>query len=363
VLTSLLLAATLTAGTITPAGAATEMANVGTCLLQKCQLPLARCVADPTCAANLLCIQTCAGKPDESTCQITCGDKFTNDVVGDFTKCAVSDKKCVPQRQDDGSYPVPKTEALVENFEPKKWTGPWYISAGYNPAFDTFDCQLHNFESPADNKLVGKLQWRIKDPVAGTNFVTRYTVQEFIQDPKVPAIMYNHDNEFLHYEDDWYILAAREEAYWVVYYRGNNDAWDGYGGAVIYSRDPDLPKQYYKEIDEALQKVGLKFKDFTLNDNKCKPRESRVDELVNDLGFVESRVAGGLAAAETSVVKEAVKDLNILEQEFVKDVKAVEQELEKDVKAVEKELEKDVVAVEKEVERDVESFFGKLRPR
>merc|ERR1712128_102123 len=35
---------------------------------------------------------------DEAECQIKCGDEFSNEVVGDFTKCAVTDKKCVPQR-------------------------------------------------------------------------------------------------------------------------------------------------------------------------------------------------------------------------------------------------------------------------
>ena len=40
-------------------------------------------------------------------------------------------------------------------------------------------------------------------PFSGTNFVTRYTVQTFYQDEKVPGILYNHDNEFLNYEDDW----------------------------------------------------------------------------------------------------------------------------------------------------------------
>jgi violaxanthin de-epoxidase len=89
-------------------------------------------VTDPTCAANLLCIQTCTGRADEADCQIECGDKFSNDVVGDFTKCAVSDKKCVPQRPDDGSWPVPKDEVLVEKFDVSKFVGPWYISAGLN---------------------------------------------------------------------------------------------------------------------------------------------------------------------------------------------------------------------------------------
>ena len=58
--------------------------------------------------------------------------------------------------------PPPPTRPLASQCRPALRRR--YISAGYNPAFDTFDCQLHNFESPADNKLVGKLQWRIKVP-------------------------------------------------------------------------------------------------------------------------------------------------------------------------------------------------------
>jgi violaxanthin de-epoxidase len=318
------------------AAADNAMADVGTCLLQKCQKPLARCVSDPVCAANLLCIQTCAGKPDEGNCQIRCGDEFSNDVVGEFTKCAVTTKKCVPQRQDDGSWPVPKNEALVAEFSPSKYTGSWYISAGLNKAFDTFDCQLHKFESPADNKLVGNLQWRIKDPVAGTNFVTRYTVQEFVQDPKVPGIMYNHDNEFLHYQDDWYVVAQKEDAYFVVYYRGTNDAWDGYGGAFVYSREPKLPKKYYGEIDSALSNIGLRLEDFTMTDNSCRAAETRLEELKNDLVFVETRAGAGISSVERSLEKELEKDINAVENELGKDIRAAEDVIVKDEQAVER---------------------------
>ena len=38
---------------------AADSAAIGSCLLKSCQLPLAKCVTNPTCAANLLCIQTC----------------------------------------------------------------------------------------------------------------------------------------------------------------------------------------------------------------------------------------------------------------------------------------------------------------
>ena len=54
---------------------ALDGAAIGTCLIGKCPLPLARCVGDPTCLANLACIQTCTGKPDEGDCQVKCGDE------------------------------------------------------------------------------------------------------------------------------------------------------------------------------------------------------------------------------------------------------------------------------------------------
>eukprot|EP00879_Flechtneria_rotunda_P033880 GHRR01037742.1.p1 GENE.GHRR01037742.1~~GHRR01037742.1.p1 ORF type:complete len:110 (-),score=33.00 GHRR01037742.1:514-843(-) len=64
----------------------------------------------------------------------------------------------------------------------------------------------------------------------------------FKQDPEKPALLYNHDNEYLHYQDDWYILAYKPDTYVVIYYKGSNDAWDGYGGAVVYTKARQLPQ-------------------------------------------------------------------------------------------------------------------------
>ena len=50
-----------------------------------------------------------------------------------------------------------------------------------------------------------------------------------------------------------YVLAAKPEEYVLVYYRGENDAWVGYGGAVVYTRDPVFPKKYAKDMDVARQ--------------------------------------------------------------------------------------------------------------
>lgn len=135
--------------------------------------------------------------------QIKCGDLFENSVVDEFNECAVSRKKCVPKKSDVGEFPVPDPSVLVKNFNMADFTGKWFISSGLNPSFDTFDCQLHEFHTES-NKLVGNLSWRIRTPDGG--FITRSTMQRFFQDPDHPGILYNHDNEYLHYQDDWYIF-------------------------------------------------------------------------------------------------------------------------------------------------------------
>lgn len=46
--------------------------------------------------------------------------------------------------QDDGSYPLPPDDALVKQFSLDEFKGKWYISAGLNPLFDIFDCQVRD---------------------------------------------------------------------------------------------------------------------------------------------------------------------------------------------------------------------------
>ena len=49
--------------------------------------------------------------------QIRCGDLYADKAVEAFTACAVSDKKCVPQRVDESSFPEPPPCALDEKFD------------------------------------------------------------------------------------------------------------------------------------------------------------------------------------------------------------------------------------------------------
>lgn len=106
--------AALTAGVVVGLGCtnpdlaqAADTVKVGKCLLQSCQKELGECLLNPKCLANVVCLNSCNGRPDEAECQIKCGDTFENEVVGRFNTCAVSQKKCVPQKQDEGEYPLP----------------------------------------------------------------------------------------------------------------------------------------------------------------------------------------------------------------------------------------------------------------
>ena len=53
--------------------------------------------------------------------QIRCGDLYASPAVEEFTKCAVSEKGCVPQRQDNKEYPIPPDRDLVNEFDLKQF--------------------------------------------------------------------------------------------------------------------------------------------------------------------------------------------------------------------------------------------------
>lgn len=341
------------------AALAADTVKVGKCLLQSCQKELAQCILNPKCFANVICLNTCNGRKDEPECQIKCGDLFENDVVGVFNACAVSQKKCVPQKQDEGLFPIPAKESLVKKFDTSIWNGRWYITAGLNKVFDIFDCQVHFFTSPYPGKFYAKLFWRVTEPDG--EFFTKNAIQRFVQDPKNPAIMYNHDNEYLHYKDDWYIVDYEPDDFVLVYYRGSNDAWDGYGGAFLYTRAPTLRPELIPRLTAAVEKMKVPYtwNDFSLTDNSCKSldespvilREKFASKLfiTEENQLQEQLTAARLAAVNTIVQeeKEALGSIQFLEKEL----ELFQNEAKKDVGVVVKDVEEVVEKVEEAVEK------------
>jgi violaxanthin de-epoxidase len=335
---------------------AADTVAVGKCLLQSCQKELAQCLLNPKCLANIVCLNTCNSDnvDKEAACQIRCGDLFENDVVGVFNSCAVSQKRCVPQKANEGQYPLPAPESLVTSFDTSIWNGRWYISAGLNKIFDTFDCQVHFFTSPQPGLFYAKLFWRITEPDG--EFFTKNAVQRFKQDPQNPAHLINHDNEYLHYKDDWYVLDYDPSEFVLIYYRGSNDAWDGYGGAFLYTRSPTVKPELLPRLEKAFNKAKLPYKwsDFTLTDNSCKPQtESPTvlrEKFARRLLITEEQQ---LQEQLTAVRNAAINTLVGEEKEAEKSIQYLEKELE----AFQSELKKDAQLLEKKVERAIDNVL------
>jgi violaxanthin de-epoxidase len=236
---------------------------------------------------------------------------------------------------------------------------------------------------------------RIQEPDG--EYFTRDAIQEFVQDPKQPGHLANHDNEYLHYQDDWYIIDYAEDGnkegvppFAFVYYRGANDAWVGYGGAVVYTRDSKLPQELIPRLREAAKKVNFDYdKDFKENDNTCTEMsngekillreqfagkgaiqtEAQIQaaivnargNAVNSVKAQKMLVEGDIAGAEKAFDELEKKAINF-EKEIVKDVvsplEKIEKEIVKDATLVEKKLEEEVKIVEEEVEEVEKEIFG-----
>ena len=307
-----------------PAGpaAAADFSKVGVCLLQRCQLELAGCLADPTCAGSLLCLQTCQGKPDEADCQVKCGDQFNDAAVQRFNSCAVTNGKCVPKREDgDSVYPVPAPRDLVRDFPVDRFVGDWWITAGQNDLFDTFDCQRHTFTNPGPGKTAGNIRWRVQDQAQQKlgrkgAFLENEVLQEFVQRKDKPYLLENHDNEFLHYTDDWYVVDYQIDGdaatdFVLVYYRGSNDAWDGYGGATVYTRAREFPEAIRNRVTKKLKPLGYDFRqDFVITNNSCQAQPPPLvsEEVLEE----ETKRAGLLIERGTKLRADAVLSNDVL---------------------------------------------------
>ena len=183
----------------------------------------------------------------------------------------------------------------AENELKEIFRGKWYIVGGLNKAFDTFDCQVHEFFDPIDDQVGNRksdrviadaaFSYRIKNNKGyftkngdkrlilsniqnneeaalqdneyheGSgkwgidSFMTNQKGAPFVNDANVLSGTKQDGRKLklmlrpskMNYVDDWTILSYSTEAdksFIVVAYRGTNSAWDGYGGVNVYSREP-----------------------------------------------------------------------------------------------------------------------------
>jgi violaxanthin de-epoxidase len=178
-----------------------------------------------------------------------------------------------------------------------------------------------------------KINWRVNRP--NGQFYERSDVQRFYQEPDGKAILHNNGNVMLHYQDDWYIPAFKEGEWVYIYYRGTNDAWDGYGGATVYATSPDLKPEWIPDLEAASKKVGVKWSDFVITDNSCKP-------------------APELKLTRPTDLDTLADDARVLE----KDIESVERVVEKDVKRFESFVATEFNSVETNIESIEQNLFS-----
>jgi violaxanthin de-epoxidase len=129
-----------------------------------------------------------------------------------------------------------------------------------------------------------------------------------------------------------------------VYYRGSNDAWDGYGGAVVYTRDSKLPESLRPRLRAAAKKVGFDFdKDFAVTDNTCRSLDKGEAVVLREkfAGKVLLQTEDLVQSEATKLRGNAINSVKAQKIFFSNERKQVQdafEKLAKDVKSFEEEI-------------------------
>lgn len=72
----------------------------------------------------------------------------------------------------------------------------------------------------------------------------------------------------MHGQDDWYVIAAKPDSYWFVKYCGTSLTWDGYGGAFVYTRTPEMDPALEPELRMAATLAGFDWDKMKVTHNR-----------------------------------------------------------------------------------------------
>ena len=145
-----------------------------------------------------------------------------------------------------------------------------------------------------------------------------------------------------------------------MYYRGRNDAWDGYGGAVIYTRSSVLPESIIPELENAAKSVGRDFSKFIRTDNTCGPEPPLVERLEKKIEEGEKTLVQEVEQIEEEVEKVGKTEISLL-QRLLDGLKVLKQDEEYFLEGLSKE-EMEILDQLKLEASEVESLFGRALP-
>lgn len=161
-----------------------------------------------------------------------------------------------------------------------------------------------------------------------------------------------------------YILSSKienkQDDYIFVYYRGRNDAWDGYGGAVVYTRSAVLPESIVPELERAAKSIGRNFNEFIKTDNTCGPEPTIVERLEKTVEEGEKTIIKEVEQIEGEIEKVGKTEMTLFER-LAEGFKVLQEDEENFIRELSKE-EMDVLSELKMEATQVEELFGKALP-
>lgn len=149
-----------------------------------------------------------------------------------------------------------------------------------------------------------------------------------------------------------------------MYYRGRNDAWDGYGGAVVYTRSSVLPESIIPELQRAAKSVGRDFSTFIRTDNTCGPEPPLAERLEKKLEEGEKIIIEEVEQIEGEVeqeVEKVEKTEMTLFQRLAEGFNELKQDEENFLRGLSKE-EMDILNDLKMEANEIEKIFGRALP-
>lgn len=155
-------------------------------------------------------------------------------------------------------------------------------------------------------------------------------------------------------------MENKSDDYIFVYYRGRNDAWDGYGGAVVYTRSSVLPESIAPELERAAKSVGRDFSKFIRTDNTCGPEPPLVERLEKTVEEGEKSIIREVQEIEGEVEKVGKTEMTLFQRlaEGFKELQQDEEILLRKLSKEEMELFNDLKMEASEVEK----LFGGALP-
>lgn len=152
----------------------------------------------------------------------------------------------------------------------------------------------------------------------------------------------------------------KPDDYIFIYYRGRNDAWDGYGGAVVYTRSSVLPESIVPELEKVAKSVGRDFSNFIRTDNTCGPEPSIVERLEKKVEEGEKTIVREVEELEEEVEKVGKTEMNLL-QKLAEGFKIFQEDEENFLRGLSKEEMEILNSLKLEAD-EVEKLFGRALP-